>query len=1609
MYIRGYVCWEHLIGHHDPTTDVFSLGLILASLACGLNLADENDHQRFVTNRRNLFRVNPQLHPVLARTISVMTELDRNKRPQDLPGLLETLDNYRDQEVDFETDLASTNNLQKQDRSSKRKVILSKLQERLFEINRRNRLLHFRSTLHTINLTQASIPISFDVANIRENQVLTWNGSFRESMAEQKAVQLNSILNFREAVYLPGALDRLRSEAKKDQNEYGFAELKLIICFLRWANLKSNPPERYESPLLLVPVQLDVRKGIHDRYFLTSLEGVAEVNPVVRHLFKQLYDIDLPEQVNLAGSGLSDFFEQLKSLINASDASVELTRVDRPRIKLIHEKARRRLDQFRKRARLTGRGIRQFIDLDYSYDAINYHPLGLKIFEAYVRPSTTHLEGIVAAEPPKRRYLVQEIDDVATNVDSAEAETQFYSMQSDSDDNPFNWEFDLCSVTLANLKYRRMSLVRDYTRLVSDNKQNAAFEATFSLTAADRTFDAKETSELADQFHVVPCDPTQREAITRARTGQSYIIQGPPGTGKSQTITNLIADYVIRGKRVLFVCEKRAAIDVVYHRLKQEGLQELCCLIHDSQSDKKQFVMDLKQTYEAFLSESSAERDKMRAVRDELVNDLTNTAAPLVNVNRIMTSNPVEAGMSVRSLLDRLITLKQQVPQLLPQDWERVCDLVDWETHRSEIREFEKRLQRLQPDGILPNHNLCLLSDKVLDADKPVELVTECTTSCVGEASSSVPGQLTLLVQQIESLNLPTEVTGSLQQLQTAIEFAQQTLFLTQHSLLQLLDPRSQLAQRYAKAFKRLEIAEKEVLKAQKSTSNWRTKLSSEDTRSAMGLAKSLEGKLSAYFKPSWWRLRRVLRESYDFSQHAVPPTWQQILEPLDHEHDKLAARYNAAQQISDEFAIEWDVDLFHSKLKKLRQELDHQPGPIRSLVDQILSDENGDQTGAAVAALGEPLQDLVLLLNRFVDNYESGSLPEIEDSVRRIQASIPQLPDFLHCLMSLRPMANALRKSIRSLSFRLPQLEAASAEKTLRGVYRRHSEIAEFNAEKRYDQTAKLAELYDRLRHANAATLRESVRQKFSDHIEIGSRSATLLSPSEKEFKKAYTKGRRELEREFSKSMRFKSIRELADGDSGVVIRDLKPVWLMSPLSVSDTLPLADHHFDVVIFDEASQITLEEAIPSLFRAEQAIVVGDEMQLPPTSFFASRRDEEDELTFEESGEVVQYDLNSNSFLNHSSRNLPSRMLGWHYRSRSESLISFSNHAFYGGRLLTVPEERLETMQSAELLVTCAADAGKFAGELLNRPLSFHFMERGLYDNRRNTCEAEYIAELIRELLLAESGESIGVIAFSEAQQEEIERAIRRLADDDSRFSELLDLELEREHDGQFIGLLIKNLENIQGDERDVIILSVCYGPDTAGRMKMNFGPINMAGGEKRLNVAFSRAKKFMALVSSIRSSAITNDYNDGAKCLKDYLRYAECSSIGQTAVVASLLHGLSGRDDAGHLKVAQAEILADEIARCIAEFGFRVDRRIGQSSFHVDLAICRPDDNEYRLGILIDGEQWYSQLDILERELMKPRLLEAFGWRILNVFASDWYHDSESVVARILKLANNES
>jgi len=538
-----------------------------------------------------------------------------------------------------------------------------------------------------------------------------------------------------------------------------------------------------------------------------------------------------------------------------------------------------------------------------------------------------------------------------------------------------------------------------------------------------------------------------------------------------------------------------------------------------------------------------------------------------------------------------------------------------------------------------------------------------------------------------------------------------------------------------------------------------------------------------------------------------------------------------------------------------------------------------------------------------------------------------------------------------------------------------------------------------------NAACIRERTRCQFLEHIRISTLPAGQLTAEEKSFKKVYATGRRELEHEFTKTMRYRSIRDLANDETGLVIRDLKPVWLMSPLSVSDTLPLDPNLFDVVIFDEASQIPVEEAIPALYRAPQVIVVGDEMQLPPTSFFATSRDDEsDEVLFEEEGERIAIALNADSFLTQSARNLPSTLLAWHYRSRSEALIGFSNAAFYNGQLFTIPDRKLPAPSLGEIRVQTAEEGAQNSDALLERSVSFHYMERGLYTDRRNPTEARYIAEMVRELLRKETGQSIGIVAFSEAQQNEIESALEQLAEEDADFAVRLEAESVREEDDQFCGLIIKNLENVQGDERDIILLSICYGRGPDGRMLMNFGPINQRGGEKRLNVIFSRSKHHMVVVSSIRHGDITNDWNDGALALKRFLRYAEHMSRGENLLAQRVLEEMNALTRQAHPQTTASEPVIDQLARALRKQGIQVDTHVGQSRFRCDLALRDGPGTEYRLALQVDSRAHYANADMIERHFGQPSILRAFGWTILPILAREWLDDPEAVLARIIRV-----
>jgi len=1587
VYLPGYVAWEHRLGHHDPVTDVFSLGMILASLSCGLDLNHRDELQQFVANRGNLFRLTRGLHPVLAKAITHMTELGRSRRPADLSRVLRSLEQYRNYDVDFEYDLKQVEGFATNDRAGKQRIILSRLQKRLFEISRQNRLLHFRPTMSSLNLTQASVPLSFAAENIRPDQILTWGGKFAGQLLEKSRVCLNHYMNFAEVLYLGPILDRLRTEALRDAAELGFSQLKLAVCFLRWADLKSDPPEIYDSPLVLLPVKLTKKKGVRDTYWLEATSSEAEINPVVRHLFRQLYDVRLPEIIDLAQASTDELYDDLVRQIGLSDRTIEVNKVERPRVDLLHDKARRRLDMYRRRARVAGRGVKQLHDINYSYDPVNLHPLGLQLFSTFVLPARSHLQEILQDSPPPRRFIVPE-----PQGPTVEKEKLFYSLRDHGGDNPHQWEFDLCHVTLGNFRYRKMTLVRDYEELLAEERQNPAFDAAFSLAPPEEQA-VGGALPLGERYQVVACDPTQASAIAFARQERSYIIQGPPGTGKSQTITNLIADFVARGKRVLFVCEKRAAIDVVFARLKEIGLDDLCCLIHDSKADKKEFVMDLKRVSESFATDAP---DNAARKRSCVIAEIERELAPLSEFVRAATSSQGSTGLPFKDLLRRAVELSEAMPVLSAVELERLPTYSDWLAHRETIGRIIDRLQDMHVNGVLAHHPLASLNPQIAGKAEPLAWVASRVESC--------QRLLDQVRQELESLKIPAQVWDTMASTGRLTGFASRTEALARCGLYGVLDSASELSRQFDHDAQPWLDSKRALDKATAKTINWCHKLPPDELEHALERARRLEGSLLRFMKPDWWRLRKVLRRCYAFKAHAIEPSFVRVLENLKHEYE--AAEHAARQrtQLARTYGLAGRVDQIVELVDHARQDVAAFDDAMRSWHELMLIDSNAAKTVPSIASLNQQWQTLKTEADALLGDCSALSIDALADKLMLVEESLEELPDFLSCLSLLNLLPQGLGAAFRTFGHPPAGLEAAMAHRTIQHAVRNETALRRFDGNLRTRQVSRLALLYKFWQDTNTATVRQTAQTSYRDQIRVASTPTSQLAEPEQQLKSAVGRGRRELAHEFSKQMRYKPIRDLVDGDSGVVIRSLKPVWLMSPLSVSDTLPLREDAFDVVIFDEASQITLEEAVPSIFRGRQIIVVGDEMQLPPTNFFSARTaDEEDTFAAsDEDGATLEYDLSSNSFLNHAARNLPAVMLGWHYRSRSESLISFSNRAFYQGRLLTVPDKDRHSRPLKEIAVQSPEEGDGHVPVLAERPVSFHFVQNGLYENRRNRPEAEYIAHLVRGLIRGQPRRSIGIVAFSEAQQDEIERALDRLAVQDEDFAAELEAEYEREVDGHFVGLLVKNLENIQGDERDVVIMSVCYGRGPDGQMRMNFGPINQSGGEKRLNVAFSRARHHMALVSSIRHPDITNDYNDGARCLKNYLRYAAACSLNDLDSARHVLDELAIRDDAA-LATSDALIhpTVAQLKTWLEDKGYAVDVNVGLSHFRCDLAVRRRPDEGYHLGILVDTDRYYRQEESLERDLLKPNLMRDFGWRLVTVLTKDFYENRQAVYRRV--------
>ncbi|MFT5470261.1 MAG: hypothetical protein ACI8UO_005388 [Verrucomicrobiales bacterium] len=285
----------------------------------------------------------------------------------------------------------------------------------------------------------------------------------------------------------------------------------------------------------------------------------------------------------------------------------------------------------------------------------------------------------------------------------------------------------------------------------------------------------------------------------------------------------------------------------------------------------------------------------------------------------------------------------------------------------------------------------------------------------------------------------------------------------------------------------------------------------------------------------------------------------------------------------------------------------------------------------------------------------------------------------------------------------------------------------------------------------------------------------------------------------------------------------------------------------------------------------------------------------------------------------------------------------------------------------------------------------------LTKQRRNPAEAAYIARFVLALLAEQTNKTIGIVTFSEAQQTEIDEALDALAEDNPVFEDLLSAERNRQDDNQWQGLFVKNLENVQGDERDIIILSICYGSGPKGeKMRMNFGPINQAGGEKRLNVIFSRARQHMVVVSSIRHQAITNDWNDGARCLKRFLEYAAAVSRSDDPAAERALEF----QDANR-QPTEVRSTVESIAKALREKGHEVEINVGQSRFRVDLAVRASTAGEHMVAVLVDGEERFLTGDELDRAILRPGILCHFGWSVCQILTKDWHERSDKVISKI--------
>lgn len=1176
-----------------------------------------------------------------------------------------------------------------------------------------------------------------------------------------------------------------------------------------------------------------------------------------------------------------------------------------------------------------------------------------------------------------------------------------------------------CSAVLFHLAYTGQAIAEDLRALRARPPLGTALDTALRVSEAPSREPLVRPPER-ERFFTAPSDPSQERAVFDARRAPGIVVEGPPGTGKSQTIVNMVADAIGRKQTLLIVCQKQAALEVVHKRLVAEGLEHRVVLVHDVNRDRESVIRAVRSQEEA-LRETPEGFSPWRQRREQAAARIEALEGELDRHHQLLHRPDEATGLSYRALLGELIHLEASAPApvdapalrallgpLTPAELagvEEACGPLA--TYWLPAKYEESPLSVLLPFEADPGTAAALrtaldafvaaeaermrvveATPEALETDDPAALAAWLEPAAAAFAALS-PEERARLARWLPLLPVAAETSradallAELTEIDRSLAATRETgpATRTRHVLVDVGDP--ELAEWTALA---RELAAPAGFFAFLSPTRWTKRRRLAALFRAHDLSNAAAD-LPAFLTAADSEARRRP------SRRRLRAAWTE-LEPdassLDHwSHDRqveLARTLNAHLAAARELAL-----LVRRSPVRGHARAALERATAEAWADLVSRAERGLARAAARAESRRALAELEPWIDAAWIGERAAAIgtgASTGATLALLLQALPTLPAYQRFRLraaGLDPRALQAFRALRAVEGALVACSGEALENVVRSTLAREARLA-WKARIERQNPALLLE---------AGELQAKVRALDEADREMRRANRDLLVQDVDRSRLGTRAQWENITR--LRGQRSRRLRELLELGAPIGLMELRPVWLMNPDVASRLLPLAPGLFDRVIYDEASQMPVEFSLSTLYRARTMVVSGDEKQMPPTSFFSSRvendeadvPEEDDEETL---GEEARAELTESwnrreikdcpDLLQLARSVLPASTLQIHYRSAYRELIAYSNASFYAEQLsvpVRHPDAEVRRVRPVEVIRV-----------------------DGIYENQTNRDEAEAVADCLARLWEVPEGarRSVGVVTFNRRQADLIEEVLELRAERDADFRTALSVERERVEGGEDMGFFVKNVENVQGDERDVIVFSSTFGRNRQRTFRRSFGVLGQQGGERRLNVAVSRAKERVILVTSIPVAEVSDllasrrapqsprDY------LQAYLEYARALSDGDLDAARALAGRMVvGGRRARPVDGAEQDGFPGAVAAFLEMEGWNPQTVADAGAFGLDLAIVDPQTGLYGIGIECDAPRHGLLAHARARELWRPSVLSRSIRRVHRVSSRGWYQE----------------